>query len=167
MKNIILTGFMGSGKTTVGQLLATKLGLSFVDTDALIEAQDGRPISDIFAQSGAATFRQMETAVALELAGRTNLVISSGGRLMLDTVNAAALTENGRVFCLTAAPEEILRRVEETSKRPLLNVPDPAARIQTLLAKREAAYGRFTQIQTDGKTAVQVAEEIILWVSTM
>ncbi|MCP4361165.1 MAG: shikimate kinase [Chloroflexi bacterium] len=166
MKNIVLTGFMGTGKTTVGQLLAEKLGFTFIDTDALIEARDGRPITDIFAQSGVAAFRQMETAVALELAGRTNLVISTGGRLMLDPVNAAALTKNGRVFCLTAAPKEILRRVEETSKRPLLNVPNPATRIQSLLAQREAAYGRFTQIQTDGKTAVQVAEEIISWVST-
>ena len=165
MKNIVLTGFMGTGKTTVGQLLAEQLNFAFVDTDALIESRHGRTIADIFAQDGEATFRQLETAVSLELAGQRNLVIATGGRLMLDPVNAAALSRNGRVFCLVASPQEILRRLQDDGRRPLLQVPDPAGRIRQLLIEREAGYGRFPQIATDGKTAQQVVEEIMTCIS--
>lgn len=167
MDNIILTGFMGTGKSTVGRLLAARLGGVFVDTDALIEERDGRLIADIFAQDGEAVFRQMETAVAQELAERRGLIVATGGRLMLDPVNAAALGAHGRIFCLTATPEEILARVMGNGIRPLLNVPDPAARIRQLLAERQAGYSQFKQIQTDGKTADQVAEEIVQCLSTM
>ncbi|MBX3057144.1 MAG: shikimate kinase [Anaerolineae bacterium] len=158
--NIVLTGFMGTGKTTVGRLLAERLGFGFVDTDELIVQRDGRTIPDIFAQEGEPFFRQLETAVALELAAQSNLVIATGGRLMLDLVNAAALERNGRVFCLTAVPDEILARVQDEGRRPLLNVPDPAAQIKRLLAERAAGYGRYPQIDTTGKTAEEVVEEI-------
>lgn len=155
-RNIILTGFMGTGKTTVGLLLAERLGFLFVDTDELIEARDGRAIPTIFAESGEAAFRAMERAVALELAGQEGLVISTGGRLMLDEVNAAELGRNGRIFCLTAAPEEILARLmaENRRERPLLNVDDPAERIASLLAEWQAGYGQFEQIMTDGLARV-------------
>jgi shikimate kinase len=159
--NLILTGFMGTGKTTVGRLLAERLGWAFVDTDELIVAQDGRTITDIFAQDGELYFRELETAVSLELAAQSHLVISTGGRLLLDPVNADALLRNGRAFCLTAAPEEILQRIAQDGRRPLLKVSDPATRIRELLAIRAEAYGRYPQIQTDGKTAEQVVEEII------
>jgi shikimate kinase len=150
---------MGTGKTTVGLLLAERLGYMFVDTDELIEARDGRSIPTIFAESGEAAFRQMERETALELAEREGLVISPGGRLMLDRVNAAELGRNGRIFCLTAAPEEILTRLmaENGRERPLLNVADPAERIASLLAERQAGYGQFEQIMTDGLGADEVA----------
>jgi shikimate kinase len=157
--NIVLTGFMGTGKTTVGRLLAERLGFGFVDTDELVVQRDGRTIPTIFAEEGEAYFRGLETAVALELSTQSNLVIATGGRLMLDPVNAAALEKNGRVFCLTASPEEILARVGGGG-RPLLNVPDPAARIRGLLAERAAGYGRYPQINTTGKTADEVVWEI-------
>src|SRR5512143_2336464 len=96
--NIVLTGFMGTGKTTVGRLLAAQLGYEFVDTDVLIEARLGRPISQVFAELGEAAFRQMEADLAQELANREGLVISTGGRLMLDPANVAALSRQGRVF---------------------------------------------------------------------
>jgi shikimate kinase len=160
--NIVLTGFMGTGKTTVGRLLAERLGWAFVDTDELIVARDGRPITDIFAQDGELFFRELETAVSLELSEQSHLVIATGGRLMLDPANAEALLRNGRAFCLTAAPDEILRRIEDDGRRPLLNVPDPARRIQELLTKRAQAYGRYPQIQTDGKTAEEVVDEILM-----
>ncbi len=158
-RNIVLTGFMGTGKTTVGRLLAARLGLGFVDTDELIVRRDGRTIPTIFAEEGEVYFRGLETAVALELATQSNLVIATGGRLMLDPINAAALEANGRVFCLTASPEEIVARVGGDG-RPLLNVPDPAARIRELLAERAAGYGRYPQIDTTGQTADEVVEEI-------
>jgi len=163
--NIVLTGFMGTGKTTVGRLLAERLDVDFADTDEIIAAHDGRTIANIFAQEGEAKFRQLESAVALELADQQNLVISTGGRLMLDPANAEALSRNGRVFCLTASPEAILMRLQDDGRRPLLNVPDPERRIRELLARRAAAYGRFPQIPTEGKTVQQVAEEIIRCIS--
>lgn len=166
MPNVVLTGFMGTGKSTVGRLLAERLGFDFVDTDEWIVVRDGRSIAEIFREEGQGAFRDWERRVALELAQRDNLVIATGGRLMLDEVNAAVLGRNGRVFCLTAKPETIIARLEEDVRRPLLNVPDPAAKIRQLLEKRAEAYGRFPQIDTEGKTAVQVAEEIWQCLST-
>jgi shikimate kinase len=167
MQNIVLTGFMGTGKTTIGRLLAQRLNLAFVDTDALIVARDGRAIPDIFRQDGEAAFRQLETAVAQELAAQSNLVIATGGGLLLDPQNVTALSGNGCIFCLVASPAEILRRVGAGSGRPLLQGPDPAATIRQLLADREVAYGRFTQIDTDNKSPEQIVKEIMKWVSTM
>lgn len=163
MSNIILTGFMGTGKTTVGRLLAQRLGRLFVDTDELIVQRDGRVIADIFAQEGEGYFREMEAAVALELAGQTGLVVATGGRLMLHPANAAALQRHGDVFCLTAPPEEILRRIADDKRRPLLNVAYPAAKIRVLLAERAADYGRYPQIDTANKTAAQVVEELLAY----
>lgn len=160
--NIILTGFMGTGKTTVGQRLAQRLQRPFIDTDALIVERDGRSIAQIFAEDSEAAFRAWERTVALELAQQHGLIIATGGRLMLDEDNAAALEASGQVFCLTAVPETILARVQDDSKRPLLNVPNPAERIALLLEMRREGYGRYPQISTDGKTAEQVADEIVL-----
>jgi shikimate kinase len=159
--NIILTGFMGTGKTTVGFLLAERLGYRFVDTDKVIETRCGRSIPTIFAELGEAAFREMEHEIALELADWAGLVISTGGRLMLDPVNAAELGRNGRIFCLTAAPEEILARLSADGgrKRPLLAGSDPAQRIAALLAERQEGYGRFEQVATDGKRP----EEVVDW----
>ncbi|MCA9919652.1 MAG: shikimate kinase [Anaerolineales bacterium] len=161
-KNIILTGFMGTGKSTVGKLLAQRLQRPFTDTDALIVQRDGRSIAQIFAEDGELFFRDLERAVALELAQQQALVIATGGRLMLDEDNAEALEASGQVFCLTADPQTILDRIKEDAERPLLNVPNPAERIAQLLEIRRELYGRFPQISTEGKTAVQVADEIIL-----
>ncbi len=134
--NIILTGFMGTGKTTTGRLLAARLGREFVDTDELIVARDGRAIADIFNEDGETHFRELEAAVAQELARRRGLVVATGGRLMLDPANATALGATGPVFCLTAEPEDILGRVAATGgKRPLLDVANPEARVRALLAE--------------------------------
>jgi shikimate kinase len=159
--NIVLTGFMGTGKSTVGKLLATRLAYDFVDTDDWIVAQNGRSIADIFREEGEAAFRQWERMASLALAKTERTLIATGGRLMLDDENAASLMENGRVFCLVADPAEIVARVSGGEKRPLLDVPDPEARIQQLLDQRREAYGRFPQIITSGKTPEQVAQEIM------
>ena len=103
-KNIIFTGFMGTGKTTVGKLVAEKLGRQFIDTDELIEERQGMSIPEIFKHLGEAAFRTMEADIAQELGKKEGLVISTGGRLMLDPSNVAALSVNGRVFCLVATP---------------------------------------------------------------
>ena len=151
-KNIILTGFMGTGKTTVGKLLSSKLEREFVDTDQLIEERQDLKIPEIFAQFGEPAFRKMETDIAKELGERERLIISTGGRLMLDPVNVAALSKNGRVFCLVATPQEILSRLESDNdnRRPLLDVPNPSEQIVELLQQRKKGYQRFLKLTTDG-----------------
>jgi 3-dehydroquinate synthase len=161
--NIILTGFMATGKTTVGKLLADQLGYDFVDTDKLIEERNGQNITEIFREQGEAAFREMEAAVARELGQKQGLVISTGGGLMLDPDNAAALGKSGRVFCLLATPKEILDRVakEKHVKRPLLEVPNPMARIVDLLQQREENYGRFPQMETSATPPDEVTQKLI------
>ena len=159
--NIVLTGFMGTGKTTVGVLLAELLGYDFVDTDQVIEADHG-PIPLIFAEQGEAAFRAIEREVAAELAERSGTVIATGGRMLLDERNARVLSNGGRVFCLTAPAEVIVARVvaDGTEDRPLLRGDDPAGRVRELLAERRAGYARFEQIDTDGRSPDEIARAI-------
>ncbi|MBW2483039.1 MAG: shikimate kinase [Deltaproteobacteria bacterium] len=161
--NIILTGFMATGKTTVGKRLAAQLGYAFVDTDELIAERSGQPIAEIFREKGEAAFRRMESEIAQELGEKEGLVVSTGGGLMLNPVNAAALGRRGRVFCLVATPEEILDRIskDEHVKRPLLEAPDPMLRIVELMRQREVGYGRFRQMVTSGKTLDEITQELI------
>lgn len=161
--NIVLTGFMGTGKSTVGRLLAERLGYEFVDTDALIEQRHG-PIPKIFRERGEGEFRRLERDVADELAGRERLVISTGGRLMVDAVNAARLGATGDVFCLTASVDTILSRVtadDSPVERPLLAGADVRRRITELLAERASAYAGFDQVDTDGRRPIEIVEEIV------
>ncbi|VAW35533.1 Shikimate kinase I [hydrothermal vent metagenome] len=163
-QNIVLTGFMGTGKTTVGRLLAEALGFDFVDTDGVIEARNGRSITTIFSEQGEAAFRQMERDLAQELGQKEGLVISTGGRMMLDPENVQALAANGRIFCLVAAPENILLRVQNDEKvmeRPLLKGSNPMAKIIALLQERWEQYQQFPQIMTDNKTPEEVLQTIV------
>jgi shikimate kinase/3-dehydroquinate synthase len=162
-KNIILTGFMGTGKTTVGKLLAKKLKRDFIDTDQLIEHRQGITIPEIFADMGEPAFRQMEADIAQELGEREGLVISTGGRLMLDPANVAALSSKGRVFCLVATPQEILSRLESDTdnRRPLLDVPNPNEQIVELLQERKSGYQRFLKLTTDNRQPNDVTENLI------
>lgn len=166
--NIILTGFMGTGKTTVSRVLADRLGYEFVDTDAVISQRHGS-IAEIFAELGESEFRRFERQVAAELSERTGLVIATGGRLMIDPVNAEALGTAGRVFCLTASVDTILSRVTHsgaTPARPMLDGEDVRQRITDLLTERAEAYARFEQIDTDGHTVDEVVDRILGLVDT-
>lgn len=160
--NVVLTGFMGTGKTTVGTLLAGRLGFEFVDTDALIEARHG-PIPTIFADLGEPAFRGFEREVAAELAERSGLVVGTGGRLMVDPVNADRLGATGRIVCLTAGVDTILERLLGTdlASRPMLAGPDPRERVERLLAERSEAYARFESVATDDRTPADVVEAIV------
>ncbi|MCZ2113079.1 MAG: 3-dehydroquinate synthase [Anaerolineae bacterium] len=160
--NIILTGFMGTGKTTVGQALARRLDREFVDTDALIVARDGRSIAAIFEEDGEPRFRELERQVAAGLARRRGLVIATGGGLMLDPANIAALGATGPVFCLEATPADILERVSvEGDRRPLLAGDDPLDAITALLQRRAPAYARFRAVDTGGRTTPEIVESIV------
>jgi shikimate kinase len=159
-KNVILTGFMGTGKTVVGRLLATALGYRFVDTDAMIEARYG-PINEIFSESGEAAFRRAEGEIAEELSGVEEHVIATGGRLLLDERNLAVLGERSRIFCLVASPAELVERLADSNDRPLLAGVNRMRRIVELLAERQPQYDHFEQIDTDGKTPDEVANMIL------
>ena len=160
--NIILTGFMGTGKSTIGRALAQRLGVTFVDTDQLIEERNGCPIADIFARQGEAAFRQMEVELAQELARQRNLVIATGGGFFTNPENVTILQSSGKILCLTAAAEEILDRVKKQQHiRPLLQDPNPLERIDKLLRERATVYRQFPQVSTDGQTTGQVVDTIL------
>jgi shikimate kinase len=159
-RNVVLTGFMGTGKTTVGRLLAERLDYAFVDTDELIERRHG-PIPEIFETQGEDAFRRIEREVAIELAAGEGRVISTGGRMMLDPTSAQALGAVSRVFCLVASPEAIADRVLASAVvRPLLAGPDRLERIAELLAARAEGYSKFEQVDTDGKTPAEIADSL-------
>ncbi len=167
-QNLVLTGFMGTGKTTVGHHLARKLGMDFVDTDELIESRHG-PITRIFDERGEAGFRAIEKDIARELGAKTGLVIATGGRMVLDPENLRALSKSGRIFCLVATPEEIYDRIindERRRDRPLLQVEDPQQAILELMSERRDDYGRFPQVITDHSDPSAIADELArLWLS--
>lgn len=152
---------MATGKTAVGRTLASQIGYDFVDTDHLIESRIGMTIAEFFKEKGEAAFRKMEADLARELADKSGMVIATGGRFMLDGDNAITLGKSGRVFCLVATPEEILKRAESDSHaRPLLQVPDPLEHIVELLHQREKGYGQFPQFVTSEKNPETVAEDL-------
>lgn len=161
--NIILTGFMGCGKTTVGRLLAEELDYDFTDTDQLIEERFEMSVQEIFAAKGEKAFREMESEIARELGGQDGLVISTGGGMMLNAQNVAALNGNGSVFCLVATPEEIFKRISSDRKnnRPLLDTSKPLERISQLIKEREKSYRQFTQINTSGKNPQEITKGLI------
>ncbi len=160
---------MGTGKTTVGKLLAKKLQRDFIDTDKLIEERQGQTIPEIFANLGEAAFRRMEAAIAGELGEREGLVISTGGRLMLDSANVKALSHRGHVFCLVATPEQILSRVakDTDNHRPLLDGANPGERIAALLQERKKGYERFLTLDTGNKLPADIVEDILKILPTL
>jgi len=139
-RNIILMGFMGTGKTTVGTRLAARLSLEFVDMDHEIEERAGKPISRIFAEEGEPHFRVLERALVEELSKRSGLVIGCGGGVVLDPDNVRDFSRSGLVVCLTATPETIFHRTAKETHRPLLEEQNRFQRIVALLAKRKALY---------------------------
>lgn len=162
MKNIILTGFMGTGKTSVSRELSRITGFPSMDSDAEIVAREKMSINDIFAKKGEKFFRDVETAIIKEISKLHDVIISTGGGAVLRVQNIEALKTNGVVVCLTASPEEILRRTKGDSGRPLLQVEDPLSKINELLTKRMPYYERADiMLETEGKTPRQIAEEIL------
>ncbi|MGC9333772.1 MAG: 3-dehydroquinate synthase [Anaerolineae bacterium] len=161
--DLILTGFMGTGKTHVGREVARRLGRAFVDMDAEIEARAGKTIERIFAEDGEAIFRSMEAALCQALSTGGGRVIATGGGTLVDAANRARMTHNGTVVCLTCHPDELLRRVMEAGEvdRPLLSGDDPRAGMERLLAERREAYASIPwHVDTSGRSIDEVADRV-------
>jgi len=162
MKNIVLTGFMGTGKTEVGKELSRLLDMKLIDVDTEIEKSRKLTINDIFKKFGEPRFREIETEMIKNLSEKKNIIISTGGGAVLKQENTDALRKNGVIVCLTASPETILRRTSRNSDRPLLQVEDPLKKIKELLNFRTPFYEKADiMIDTEGKTPLQITEEII------
>lgn len=154
---------MGTGKSSVGRLVADQLHFEFLDTDHLIEARAGKTINDIFAQNGEATFRELEAGLVQELASRTRTVISTGGGLPINPENLNNLKQHALVVCLWSSPEKILERVREQSHRPLLQTPEPLVKIRSLLAQREPFYKQADiLLNSEFRSIREVAQQVIL-----
>lgn len=162
-KNIILTGFMGTGKSTIGSLLAQRLDRRFVDMDVELEALFGKPISRVFAEEGEAVFRTAECKLCADLSQQSGLVISTGGGALVNAQNREALSATGILLCLTASADEILRRVAHYEDRPLLagNFDEKKQKVQNLLRQRRPAYAAILhQIDTTQRTPDEIIAQI-------
>ena len=163
MRNLVITGFMGTGKSAVGREAARRLDRPFVDMDARIAARAGKSINSIFAEEGEAAFRRMEAQLCAELAAHAGLVIATGGGALVSAENRARMLAVDTVICLRADVATILRRTREdgSAVRPLLRAADPRAEIIRLLAARREAYAAIPwQISTTDKSIAAVADEI-------
>jgi len=162
IQNIALIGFMGTGKSSVGQLVAAQLQFTFLDTDHVIEARANQTISEIFSQQGEPAFRELESKIVAELATRKKTVISTGGGLPTNPANLTSLKTHSLVVCLWASPEKIWERVRNQSHRPLLNEPDPLAKIRRLLAEREPCYRQAdVLLNTEMRSLKDVAQQVV------
>jgi len=162
IRNLALIGFMGTGKSSVGRLVASNLHFTYLDTDDVIEARAGAVIADIFKHQGEAAFRAMESLIVEELRRRDKTVISTGGGLPVNEQNMASLKTHALTICLWASPEKILHRVKDQTHRPLLNEPDPLGKIRQLLAERERFYKQAdVLVTTDFRSLREVAQQVM------
>lgn len=164
MKRFVLIGFMGSGKTTVGKVLAGKMQLPVEDTDKLIEAKEGRSIRDIFASEGEGFFRDLETGLLLEIGqDEKKRILSVGGGTPVRPENRKLIKQCGKVIYLRVRPETVYARVKHDTGRPLLQCDDPLGKIKELMASREDAYTECADIivDVDDKSVEMVVQEII------
>lgn len=162
MKNIVLAGFMGTGKTEVGKELSNILGWKLIDVDDEIVKAKRITINDIFSQLGEPAFRDIETEMIRKISGNKNVIISTGGGAVLRQENMDILREKGVIVCLTATPETILKRTNNNDERPLLKVEDPLRKIKELLDFRKPFYKKADiMIDTENRTPRRIAEEIL------
>ncbi|MDR2006699.1 MAG: shikimate kinase [Acidaminococcales bacterium] len=162
--NVALVGFMGTGKTTVGRMLAHELGMAFVDTDEEIEKMQGKPIPDIFAQNGEEFFRDAESRALKTIAARSGQVIATGGGAIVREDNFAVLSRRAHIVCLRASPAVILQRTGEGGGRPLLGGGGRWKKITSLLKARETYYAKAEYaVDTDGRSLSEISGEIRLF----
>ena len=172
-KNIVLIGFMGTGKTSIGKMLANKLGCAFVDLDHKIENDNNMSIPNIFASYGESHFRALEKQAVKEVAQRQGIVIATGGGTIKDPENVQQLKKNGIIICLTADVDEILLRTEQKGDRPVLDKKDKdqgdrRAAIEKLLEERREFYDQADyKVDTTNWSPMQIIEDICQYVSSI
>ena len=161
--NIVLIGFMGSGKSTISDYLSTMFAMETVEMDQIIAEREAMSISDIFAVYGEEYFRNLETRLLIELQEKSNVVISCGGGTPMRENNVAEMKKNGRVVLLTASPETIYHRVKDNHDRPLLEDNKNVPFISELMEKRRKKYEAAADviIETDGKSVLEICEELV------
>ena len=160
-ENIVITGFMGSGKSIVAEKLARKLGMEFIDMDQIIEKQ-GMSISDIFARYGEKYFREQENKLVKELSQKENMVIATGGGTLLSADNAKMLSEKGEIICLYADSKVLYNRVKRKDNRPLLRGGNLLDRINQLIEERKKIYDNIKlKIDTSDLNIQEVVDKIV------
>lgn len=160
--NIVLIGFMGTGKSTVSSCLSTMFAMEIVEMDGIIAEREGMSISDIFKIKGEEYFRNAETELLIELQSRKNVVISCGGGVPLRERNVAEMKKNGKVVLLTATPETVLGRVKDEHVRPIIENNKNVEFIGEMMAGRKGKYEAAADIiiETDGRSAPDICSEL-------
>ena len=160
--NLALIGFMGTGKTSVGRLVAEQLRFDYVDTDDMIQTATGRTINDIFKTDGEPAFRTLEEKIVAEFVNRTKTVIATGGGSPTNPKNLASLKKHALVVCLWSSPEKIWERVKNQTHRPLLHDADPQKKIRELLAAREPFYRQAdVLLNTEQRSVREVTQQVV------
>ena len=167
-RNLVLIGLMGVGKTTVGRLVAQRLGRPFADTDEMVAADAGAPVASVFATSGERAFRRLEAEAVRRVATLRGQVIAVGGGAVLDPANVTHLRSTGDLVLLDGDPEALAVRVGDVATRPLLQGAPVAQRLAELRRERAAAYAAAATatIDTTGRTAEEVAAAVLAWART-
>ncbi|MBI2870099.1 MAG: shikimate kinase [Candidatus Omnitrophica bacterium] len=159
--NIILIGFMGSGKTVVGKALAERLGRAFFDMDSIIEEEQGMTVAEIFRTKGEKFFRLWEAELARRMGEERDAVIACGGGVVLNRENLENLSRNGIVVCLDADLDTLVNRLKDMDDRPLLEGGETRKRVESLLAERQPFYDRIEfKVDTSGRSVDEVVDEI-------
>lgn len=161
MSNIVLVGFMGTGKSTIGKIVAEKLGYAFLDSDTVIEEEAGATVAEIFEMYGEQYFRELESNVISRISSQDNLVIATGGGVVLSSQNMHVLGSSGIIICLKAEPQAILKRIGDTSTRPLLKEGNPAQAMEKRLKEREGLYYGDLLLDTTFINPAEAADRII------
>lgn len=167
--NLILIGYRATGKTTLAQHLASRLGWTWADADVVIENRAGKSIARIFAEDGEPVFRDLESQVIADLCGKSQLVLATGGGAPMRPESRQAMRAKGRVVWLTASPATILARMSgdatTADRRPNLTDKSPLDEIVQLLGRREPIYRESAHlvVDTEGKTPDQLTDEILTW----
>ncbi len=158
----VLIGFMGAGKSSVGRVVARRLGAEFLDLDARIESAAGRSVGEIFAAQGEEVFREMEKEAIRDAVSVPGRVVAAGGGAFVDPRNRALLKGYAPVVLLEVSPETVLARLSRDASRPLLRGGDREARVRELMARRRSSYAEADAVvNTDGLTVVEVAGRVI------
>lgn len=161
-RNLVLTGFMGTGKSTIGKEAASRLNLVFVDIDKIIENRMQKSISNIFSEYGESYFRRLEKETIEEYSRNQGQVISTGGGVVLDEENMRNLKSSGVVILLKARPEVIFRNVSKDCNRPLLQDKDPMNRIIQLLESREKYYkNNHYDLDVSDLTVMEAVDQVV------